>query len=97
MISIDKTHSREYKALNRVSLPKRAFSRIDIPRRVCVRHEIAESEDFSEKNLLISENKVLTLCNGIGLSVNLVVVNKFTNNLQITQLPMQFFRAIRST
>ena len=95
-MSIDKTHSNEYSALNRVVLPNKTFSRIEMPERVCERHETADSDEFSEKNLWISENNVLTLCNGIEVSVNLVVVNKFTNNLRITQLSKPFFRAIMS-
>lgn len=95
-MSIDKTHSKEYIALNRVVFPKRTFSRMEIPERVCVRHEIAASDDFSEKNLLISENKVLTLCNGIDVYCKFMVVHKFTNNLRITQRLMPFFRTIKS-
>lgn len=95
-MSKDKIHSKEYTALNRVSLPNKTFSRIDIPFRVCVRHEIAASDDFSEKNLLISEKNVLTLCNGIEVCGKFMVVHKFTNNLRIAQQSMPFFRAIKS-
>lgn len=66
-----------------------------MPDRTCVRHEIAASDDFSEINLLISENKVLTLCNGIEVSANLALAFKFIDNMQITQLSMPFFRAIK--
>lgn len=96
MMSMDKTHSNEYRALNRVSLPNMTFLRIDMPERVCVRHEIVASDDFSEKKLLISENKVLTLYNGMDVNCKFMMVHKFTNNLRITPDLMPFFRAIKS-
>lgn len=94
MTSRDNTYNMEYFALNLVSLPKRLFSDNESPESVCERHEIASSADFSSKNLLISEKKLLNLRDGIRKSVNCFLQYKFTNNLRNTQYLMPFFRII---
>lgn len=93
----DKTHCMEYLALNLVSFPNRDFSDRKRPSRVCERHEIADSADFSSKKLLISEKKVLILRDGIRKDSKCFLQYKFTNNLRDTQFLMPFFRIMKST